>query len=67
MHLIYYKCNIKFEYNMAKKTIFEGVINGIKFDNVKDYNEYLTKLINAGESFNASTSRQVSSAKQLRL
>ena len=41
---------------MAKKTIFEGVINGIKFDNVKDYNEYLTKLINAGESFNASTS-----------
>lgn len=41
---------------MAKKTIFEGVINGRKFDNVKDYNEYLTKLINAGESFNASTS-----------
>lgn len=41
---------------MAKKTIFEGVVNGIKFDNVKDYNEYLTKLINAGESFNASTS-----------
>lgn len=41
---------------MAKKTIFEGVINGVKFDNVKDYNEYLTKLINAGESFNASTS-----------
>ena len=41
---------------MAKKTIFEGVINGIKFDNVKDYNEYLTKLINTGESFNASTS-----------
>lgn len=41
---------------MAKKTIFEGVINGIKFDNVKDYNEYLTKLINAGESFSASTS-----------
>ena len=41
---------------MAKKTIFEGVINGRKFDNVKDYNEYLMKLINAGESFNASTS-----------
>jgi hypothetical protein len=41
---------------MAKKTIFEGVINDRKFDNVKDYNEYLTKLINAGESFNASTS-----------
>ena len=41
---------------MEKKTIFEGVINDRKFDNVKDYNEYLTKLINAGESFNASTS-----------
>ena len=41
---------------MAKKTIFEGVVNGIKFDDVKAYNEYLTKLINAGESFNASTS-----------
>ena len=41
---------------MTKKTIFEGVINGLKFDNVKAYNEYLTKLINAGESFSASTS-----------
>ena len=41
---------------MAKKTIFEGVINGRKFDNVKEYNEYLMKLIDTGKSFNASTS-----------
>lgn len=41
---------------MAKKTIFEGVINGLKFDNVKEYNEYLMKLINAGEPVCASTS-----------
>lgn len=41
---------------MAKKTVFEGVINGIKFDNVKEYNEYLMKLIDAGETVCASTS-----------
>lgn len=41
---------------MAKKTVFEGVVNGIKFDNVKEYNEYLMKLIEAGEPINASTS-----------
>ena len=41
---------------MAKKTVFEGVVNGIKFDNVKEYNEYLMKLIEAGEPVNASTS-----------
>jgi hypothetical protein len=41
---------------MAKKTVFEGVINGIEFDNVKEYNEYLMKLINAGEPVCASTS-----------
>lgn len=41
---------------MAKKTVFEGVINGIKFDDVKEYNKYLMKLIDAGESVCASTS-----------
>lgn len=41
---------------MAQKTVFKGVINGIEFDNVKEYNEYLMKLINAGEPVCASTS-----------
>lgn len=41
---------------MAKKTVFEGVINGIQFDNVKEYNKYLMKLIEAGEPVCASTS-----------
>lgn len=38
------------------KTIFKGVINGVEFDNVADYNKRLTELLAAGESVNASTS-----------
>lgn len=41
---------------MAKKTVFEGVINGVKFDNVQDYNSTLTRLLAAGEEITASTS-----------
>lgn len=41
-----------------KKTVFKGTVNGINFDNVKDYNEYLTKLLNAGAQVEASTSTQ---------
>jgi hypothetical protein len=40
---------------MAKKTVFEGLINGVMFDNVKDYNKALTKLINDGVAIEAST------------
>jgi hypothetical protein len=43
---------------MNKKTVFKGTVNGIHFDNVKEYNEYLTKLIEAGENFSAETSTQ---------
>lgn len=43
---------------MNKKTIFKGVINGKHFDDVKEYNKYLTKLIEAGETFSAETSTQ---------
>jgi hypothetical protein len=45
--------------NMSKtktKTIFKGVINGVEFDNVADYNKRLTELLAAGENVNASTS-----------
>lgn len=38
------------------KTIFKGVINGVEFDNVTDYNKKLTELLAAGENVNASTS-----------
>lgn len=41
-----------------KKTVFKGTVNGIHFDDVKQYNEYLTKLIEAGEAFSAETSTQ---------
>ena len=44
-------------YNM-KKTVFKGTVNGIHFDDVKKYNEYLTKLIEAGEPVTAETSTQ---------
>lgn len=40
---------------MVKKTIFEGTVNGVKFDNVKEYNEYLMKLIETGKPVSAST------------
>ena len=43
---------------MNKKTVFKGVINGKHFDDVKEYNKYLTKLIEAGEAFSAETSTQ---------
>ena len=35
---------------MNKKTVFKGVINGKHFDDVKEYNKYLSKLIEAGET-----------------
>lgn len=43
---------------MNKKTIFKGVINGKHFDDVKEYNKYLSKLIESGETFSAETSTQ---------
>jgi hypothetical protein len=43
---------------MNKKTVFKGVINGKHFDDVKEYNKYLSKLIEAGETFSAETSTQ---------
>lgn len=38
---------------MALKTIFKGTINGKEFDNVKDYNAEMTRLINANETVDA--------------
>ena len=38
-----------------KKTIFEGAVNGAKFDNVQDYNNAITKALASGESVNASS------------
>lgn len=43
--------------NMGKtKTIFKGVINGVEFNNVAEYNKRLTELLAAGKNINASTS-----------
>lgn len=38
-----------------KKTIFEGTVNGTKFDNVEDYNNAITRAIANGEPINASS------------
>lgn len=38
-----------------KKVIFEGVVNGVKFDNVEDYNKAITKAVARGEEVHAST------------
>lgn len=47
--------NNKFNTNM-KKTVFEGVINGQVYNNVKEYNDVISTMIANGEVFEASTS-----------
>ena len=37
---------------MTQKTVFEGVINGVKFDDVHAYNDMLTRLLASGEEIN---------------
>lgn len=44
---------------MAKKTVFKGLINGVMFDNVNDYNKALTKLLNEGIAIEASTKTSI--------
>ena len=39
-----------------KKTVFEGVINGQVYNNVKEYNDVISTMIANGEVFEASTS-----------
>lgn len=39
-----------------KKTVFEGVINGQVYNNVKEYNDVISTMIANGEAFEASTS-----------
>jgi hypothetical protein len=38
-----------------KKTIFEGKINDVIYNDVKDYNKAITNLLNTGAEFTAST------------
>jgi hypothetical protein len=47
--------NNKYNTDM-RKTIFEGVINGQVYNNVKEYNDVITTLLANGETFTASTS-----------
>ena len=47
--------NNNFNTNM-KKTVFEGVINGQVYNNVKEYNDVISAMIAKGEAFEASTS-----------
>jgi hypothetical protein len=42
-----------------KKTIFEGTVNGEKFNTVQEYNARLTELINSGVAVNASSNTRV--------
>ena len=42
-----------------KKVIFEGFIDGVKFDNIKDYNEAVTKAIAEGKNVQASSNTKV--------
>lgn len=38
------------------KTIFEGIVNGEKFNNVEEYNQRISELMSAGETVDATTS-----------
>lgn len=38
-----------------KKTIFEGTVNGVTYDNVQDYNEAINRAVAAGQPINASS------------
>ena len=45
---------------MAKKTVFTGVINGEKFDNVADYNARMNELLTQGvENISAASSTEI--------
>ena len=45
---------------MAKKTVFSGVINGEKFDNVADYNAKMNELLSQGvENISAASSTEI--------
>ena len=44
---------------MAKKTVFTGVINGEKFDNVADYNARINELISKGVEISAASSTEI--------
>lgn len=47
-----------------KKTIFEGVVNGAKFDNVQDYNNAIAQAIANGEPINASSNTRTADEVQ---
>jgi len=42
-----------------KKVVFKGIINGKEFNNVKDYNEEMNRLLSSGESVSASSSTNI--------
>lgn len=46
---------------MEKQTIFKGVINGVEFDNVSDYNKEMEKLLSEGATINASSQTSIKS------
>ena len=50
---------------MAKKTVFTGVINGEKFDNVADYNARMNELLSQGvENISAASSTEIRSVDE---
>lgn len=52
--------NLNLKNNMAKKTVFTGVINGEKFDNVADYNARMNELLSQGvENISAASSTEI--------
>jgi hypothetical protein len=52
--------NLILKNSMAKKTVFTGVINGEKFDNVADYNARMNELLSQGvENISAASSTEI--------
>lgn len=42
-----------------KKTVFEGIVNGTKYDNVNDYNNAVQAALNANENVQASSHTEI--------
>lgn len=42
-----------------KKTVFEGIVNGTKYNNVNDYNEAVKTAIDSGENVKASSKTEI--------
>ena len=49
---------------MARQHVFKGIINGVEFDNVNDYNKEMEKLLSEGATINASSQTSITESEE---